>query len=122
MGFDYRKIFTITRALKAQRYELFGGRVPDIEVIADRCRSFEEVYDAYNCALVPPANWKGHIEYEPRCGEEGGREAGRPCPCGQMTGQPGAHARGWSDAESCDMARHFLLQCSLSSLLIGSVN
>jgi uncharacterized protein (DUF362 family) len=65
MGFDYRKIFTITRALNARRYELFGGRVRDIEVIADRCESIEGVYDFYNCALVPPAGWKGHIEYVP---------------------------------------------------------
>ena len=65
MGFDYRKIFTITRALNARRYELFRGQVQDIEVIADRCKTFEEVYDAYNCALVPPAGWKGHIEHEP---------------------------------------------------------
>jgi uncharacterized protein (DUF362 family) len=65
MGFDYRKIFTITRALSARRYGLFDGRVPAIEVLADRCKSFDGLYDAYNCALVPPANWKGHIEYEP---------------------------------------------------------
>ncbi|HEY3272410.1 MAG TPA: DUF362 domain-containing protein [Methanocella sp.] len=65
MGFDYRKIFSITRAMNARRYELFGGRVRDIEIIADRCESFEGVYDTYNCALIPAAGWKGHIEYLP---------------------------------------------------------
>jgi uncharacterized protein (DUF362 family) len=65
MGFDYRRIPTITFARNPRRYELFGGRVHGIEISADRCGSFEEVYDAYNCALVPPGGWKGHIEYEP---------------------------------------------------------
>ena len=65
MGFDYCRIPTIICTRNPRRYQLFSGRVRDIAVIADRCRSFEEVYKAYNCALVPPAGWKGHIEYGP---------------------------------------------------------
>jgi hypothetical protein len=64
MGFDYHRIQTIMFARNPRRYELFSGRVRDIEIIADRCKSFEEVYDAYNCSLVPPKSWEGHIEHE----------------------------------------------------------
>ncbi len=64
MGFDYRKIPTITFARNARKYALFSGQVHGIQILADRCDRFEKVYDAYNCALVPPAGWKGHIEYK----------------------------------------------------------
>jgi uncharacterized protein (DUF362 family) len=65
MGFDYRRILFITYARNSRRYGLFSGRVRDIRIAADRCGRFDDVFDAYNCALVPPNGWKGHIEYEP---------------------------------------------------------
>ncbi|MGA9141661.1 MAG: DUF362 domain-containing protein [Methanocella sp.] len=65
MGFDYRKIPVFKYALHPRKYSLYDGRIEDIRVIADKCSRFEDVYDSYNCALVPPATWAGHIEYEP---------------------------------------------------------
>jgi hypothetical protein len=65
MGFDYRRIPTITFARNPRRYRLFDGRIHDIQIVSDRCSSFGDAYHAYNCRLMPPAGWKGHIEYEP---------------------------------------------------------
>ncbi|HUL62270.1 MAG TPA: DUF362 domain-containing protein [Methanocella sp.] len=65
MGFDYRKVPAIRHAQNARRYRLFAGPVEDVEVIAAGCRRFADIYATFNCALVPPESWKGHIEYEP---------------------------------------------------------
>lgn len=64
MGYDYRKIPTVRFAMRPKKYPIYDGRIEDMEVVSDKCHSLAGVYAAYNCALVPPSNWKGHIEYE----------------------------------------------------------
>lgn len=64
MGFDYRKMTTFRYAMSGGKYQIFSGRPEDIQILSDRCASFDGVYDAYNCNFAPPRGWKGFIEYE----------------------------------------------------------
>lgn len=64
MGFDYTKIPTIKLAMGSQKYKIFDGDIESIEILADKCHSLEQVYDVFNCKLMPPEGWTGHIEYE----------------------------------------------------------
>jgi uncharacterized protein (DUF362 family) len=64
MGFDYRKIPTFKYTMNSRKYKLFGGDPSEIRIFSDVCDSFNKIYDTYNCCLVPPKGWVGHIEYE----------------------------------------------------------
>lgn len=65
MGFDPERILAIREASDTKKYPIFTGDPRDIEIISDRCKAIDGVYDAFNCALVPPKGWVGHIEYRP---------------------------------------------------------
>jgi hypothetical protein len=65
MGFDHRKIPTLTRAMNVKKYGLLGGRVEDTRIISRLSHSFDGLYPAYNLGIEPPAGWKGHIENKP---------------------------------------------------------
>ncbi len=64
MGFDPHKILTIKHAMNLQKYPIYADDPKRIEIVSDLCKTLEGVYDAYNCALIPPKGWAGHIEYE----------------------------------------------------------
>lgn len=64
MGFDPCKLPTIKHALGIRKYPIYDGDPRAIEITSDRCRTLDGVHDAFNCALVPPKGWAGHIEYE----------------------------------------------------------
>jgi uncharacterized protein (DUF362 family) len=64
MGFDYRKIPTFKYTMNSKKYRLFDGNPSEIKIFSDACDSFDRIYDTYNCSLVPPKGWVGHIEYE----------------------------------------------------------
>ncbi len=63
MGFDYKKMPVFRHAMSDHKYPLFRGEPGHIRIASDRCHTFADVYDRYNCGLVPAAGWKGHIEY-----------------------------------------------------------
>ena len=63
MGFDYKKILMFKYPMMGGKYGIFEGGPDSIQVISDKCRNFEGVYDAYNCQFVPAKGWQGHIEY-----------------------------------------------------------
>lgn len=64
MGFDYRKIPVFRYALFPRRYRLLSHRFEEMEICSERAQRFQDVYAAYNCHIVPPDGWKGHIEHE----------------------------------------------------------
>lgn len=64
MGFDPYKMSTVRHSMGIRKYPLYAGDPHMIEILSDRCKNIDSVYDAFNCALVPPKGWKGHIEYE----------------------------------------------------------
>ena len=64
MGFDPEKIAAIKVASDIKKYPLITGDPRNIEIASDRCNDIQGVYDAFNCSLVPPKGWAGHIEYE----------------------------------------------------------
>lgn len=64
MGFDPEKITAIKVARDIKKYPLITGDPRNIEIASDRCNDLQGVYDAFNCSLVPPKGWTGHIEYE----------------------------------------------------------
>ncbi len=66
MGFDPEKIPTLKCAMDTEKYRLYAGDLTGIQIVSDKCEAFASVYDSYNCALVPPKGWVGHIEYKDR--------------------------------------------------------
>ncbi|HEY3421541.1 MAG TPA: DUF362 domain-containing protein [Methanocellaceae archaeon] len=64
MGFDHRKMPVFKHAMGSKKYPFFTGRPEDIEIVSEKCSTFEEVFEAYNSHFIPPDGWVGHIEYE----------------------------------------------------------
>lgn len=64
MGFDYVRIPTFKYAFDAKKYKIFNGKIDEIKIVSDKCKNFNEVYDAFNCDFIPSDGWKGHIEQE----------------------------------------------------------
>lgn len=64
MGFDYRQMPVFRHVMSDHKYPLYRGEPGHIQIASDRCSSFGDVYDKYNCGLEPAAGWKGHLEYE----------------------------------------------------------
>jgi glycosyltransferase involved in cell wall biosynthesis len=66
MGFDPKKIPMLKYAMDAEKYRLYDGDPTGIRIASDQCQTLANVYDVFNCALIPPKGWIGHIEYEDR--------------------------------------------------------
>ncbi len=81
MGFDYTKMPVFRHVMSDHRYPLYRGEPGQIEIAADGCHTFDDVYDAFNCNLEPPAGWKGHIELESALRKRATVEqSNMPCP------------------------------------------
>jgi uncharacterized protein (DUF362 family) len=61
MGFDYRKIPTLTCALDSKQYDLLDESIDQIEITSSKCSNRDEIYDNYGKRFIPSAGWKGHI-------------------------------------------------------------
>lgn len=61
MGFDYNKIPTFKYAMNAIKYKIFNG-FDNIEIYADNCKNFKDIYGKFNCNFIPSNGWKDHIE------------------------------------------------------------
>jgi uncharacterized protein (DUF362 family) len=62
MGFDYKKIPTLKYATRIKNFKLYDGK-ENFEIISDRCKNLEEIYNNYNFNFKPADSWKGQIEY-----------------------------------------------------------
>jgi hypothetical protein len=66
MGFDYKKIKLLSRALSLRDHALTATPVADIELTSNEAvwRTLSGVAQ-HNLAFAPPRGWRGHIELEP---------------------------------------------------------
>jgi hypothetical protein len=66
MGFDYRKIKLLTRALGLRDHALTSADVNDVVLVSNEAawRMLEGVAE-HHLGFAPPRGWRGHIELEP---------------------------------------------------------
>lgn len=62
IGFDYKKIPTLTRALNSKKYQLFGGELRDLLIESEISNGIDDIHTQFCNKLKPSASWKGHIE------------------------------------------------------------
>ena len=62
IGFDYKKIPTLMRALNSKKYELFGEDLQELVIESESTISFDEIHNQFCFDLKPTASWRGHIE------------------------------------------------------------
>ena len=63
MGFDHKKIPVFKYVKNAKKYKIFDDK-KEIDIISDKVKSFNDIYNKLNFNFIPTDGWKGHIEYE----------------------------------------------------------
>lgn len=53
LGFDYARIPVFRHAMRDHRYPWYHGEPQALEIASDRCSTFADVYDSFNCNLQP---------------------------------------------------------------------
>lgn len=64
MGFDYRKIPTLKRALKLHTHNLCQNSIDEFKIQADENIRFDDIYTHYGHDFIPTSGWEGHIEHD----------------------------------------------------------
>ncbi len=64
MGFDYRKIPTLKRALKAHTHNICQKSIDEFKIQADENIRFDDIYTHYGHHFIPTSGWEGYIEHD----------------------------------------------------------
>jgi hypothetical protein len=62
IGFDYKKIPTLTRALNSRKYQLFGGELSELVIESESTNGIDDINNQFCNKLKPSDSWRGHIE------------------------------------------------------------